>query len=135
MLQRKIYFYLWIRYKLNINFQVLTILYSFIYNTIEDWINQSSEVCFTNQLNGLECMQNSCAKASYFVIMFSLKERKEHFCLEIYKRISTVCNPMVKGIVVLHPRIFHTFLLPLPSVLLYFLIAPCLLFFFVFFSF
>lgn len=43
-------------------------------------------------------------KASYLFIMFSLNERKEHFCLQIYKRFIAVCNPMVKGIVVLHPR-------------------------------
>lgn len=40
--------------------------------------------------------------------MFSLNERKErNFCLQIYKRFITVCNPMVKGIFTL---VYFTFL-------------------------
>lgn len=72
---------------------------------IDELINNAGKIWFGNR-SIFECIRKR--KASYFFIMFSLNERKErNFCLQIYKRFITVCNPMVKGIFTL---VYFTFL-------------------------
>lgn len=98
---------------------------------IDELINNAGKIWFGNR-SVFECIRK--CKASYFFIMFSLNERKErNFCLQIYKRFITVCNPMVKGIFTL---VYFTFLsLIIPPMFFFVILIVFFPFFFFFIPF